>query len=214
MKYFMIAVIIIFIVSTIVSCNKNKITNQIDISSQITSFPKENLNPFEIASLTSMREEDKLAYDVYLSLYNKWGVKIFTNISTSEQVHTQAVLTLLNKYELADPAEAKPIGVFKDSTLQNLYFQLISQGNISELEAFKVGATIEDLDIFDLKNWRANMDNQDIIYVYDNLSKGSRNHMRSFYSQLINSGTIYNAQYISQSELDSIINSPKEDGSW
>lgn len=55
----------------------------------------------------------------------------------------------------------------------------------SILEAYKVGATIEDLDIFDLKNSLLKSDNQDIKLVYDLLSMGSRNHMRTFYGQII-----------------------------
>lgn len=75
-----------------------------------------------------------------------------------------------------------------------------------------MGATIEDLDIYDLNNWSLKADNQDILFVFQNLTKGSRNHMRSFYSQIISSGGSYAAQYISQAELDAIINSPKETG--
>jgi hypothetical protein len=91
---------------------------------------------------------------------------------------------------------------------------LVTQGSTSTLNAFIVGATIENLDIFDLNNWNSKVDNQDIKYIYQNLTKGSRNHMRSFYGQVTGSGGTYSAQYISQTELDAIINSPKETGSW
>ena len=91
---------------------------------------------------------------------------------------------------------------------------MVIQGNTSSLEAFKVGATIEDLDIFDLNNWSARIDNQDIKFVYQNLTKGSRNHLRSFYSQITGKGGSYSAQYISKAEFDSIVNSGKETGSW
>jgi hypothetical protein len=77
-----------------------------------------------------------------------------------------------------------------------------------------VGATIEDLDIFDLNNWLTKVDNQDIQFVYQNLNKGSRNHMRSFYGQVVNAGGTYTAQFITQAELDAIINSTNETGSW
>ena len=180
----------------------------------INAFPKETLNADELLSLKTMREEEKLANDVYLTLYNKWGVNIFTNIASSEQTHTNPVLTLLTKYELADPVGTNAVGVFSDTILQKLYTQLVTQGSTSTLNAFIVGATIEDLDIFDLNNWNSKVDNQDIKYVYQNLTKGSRNHMRSFYGQVTGSGGTYSAQYISQTELDAIINSPKETGSW
>ena len=210
-----IIIISIAILTAFSSCKKNKDTaTNNDITSQINAFPKEHLTAEEISSLKWMREEEKLAHDVYITLFNKWDVNIFTNIANSEQTHTNAVLTLLNKYQLTDPVGNNAVGVFSDTTLQNLYKQLVAQGGTSLSDGYKVGATIEDLDIFDLNNWIAKVDNQDIQFVYQNLTKGSRNHMRSFYSQIISAGGSYKAQFISQSELDSIINSPKETGSW
>lgn len=182
------------------------------LQAQITSLPKEPLNSAELTSLTFMREEEKLARDVYITLYNKWGVNIFTNISASEQTHMDALLMLLNKYSLTDPVGANAVGVFSNATLQNLYAQLVTQGNISILDAYKVGATIEDLDIFDLKTALIDIDNQDIRLVYDMLTKGSRNHLRSFYKNILNTGGTYTPQYITQSEFDTIINSAMETG--
>lgn len=208
----------IFLIALIIAisgCKKDKFTNQnSDITTQINAFPKEALSEEEILSLKWMREEEKLAHDVYVSMYSKWNVNIFSNIAASEQSHTNAVLALLDKYELIDPVGTNPVGIFSDSTLQELYTQLVTQGNLTLRDGYEVGATIEDLDIYDLNNWIAKVDNQDIKFVYQNLNRGSRNHMRSFYSQLIGSGVTYTAKYISQVELDAIVNSPKETGSW
>jgi hypothetical protein len=210
-----ILIISIAIATVFSSCKKDDVTNpRNDITSQINDFAKEPLSAEEILSLKWMREEEKLAHDVYITLFNKWGVNIFTNIAASELTHTNAVLTVLNKYQLTDPVGNNAVGIYSDTTFQNLYTQLVAQGSTSLSDGYKVGATIEDLDIFDLNNWIAKVDNQDIQFVYQNLTKGSRNHMRSFYSQIISAGGSYKAQFISQSELDSIINSPKETGSW
>lgn len=185
-----------------------------DISTQINAFPKEPLSNDEMNSIIFMREEEKLARDVYTTLYDKWGTPIFNNIASSEQTHTTAVSYLLAKYGVADPAGNNTVGAFKDTTLQKLYNQLITQGNASVASAYVVGATIEDLDIHDLKAALVNIDNQDIRFVYDNLTKGSRNHLRSFYDQVVNSGGKYTPQFISQAEFDAIINSPHETGGW
>lgn len=192
--------------------NDNGNINIANLQAQITSLPKEPLNSTELSSLSFMREEEKLARDVYITLYNKWGVNIFTNISSSEQTHMESVLLLLNKYSIADPVGTNLVGVFNNTILQGLYNQLVAQGNTSVLEAYKVGATIEDLDIFDLKNALINIDNQDIRLVYDNLTKGSRNHMRSFYKNILSVGGAYTPQYITQAEFDAIINSAMETG--
>ncbi len=189
-------------------------TDQNQIETLINTFPVESLSQDELISLTFMREEEKLARDVYITLYNKWTMNIFNNISSSEETHTQAVLVLLKKYGLPDPVGENGIGIFQNQDLQNLYNQLILQGSQSVLDALIVGATIEDKDILDLGDALEYIDNQDIIYVYNNLTKGSRNHLRSFYSQLIKQGYIYEAQFLEQSELEEIVNTPKETGSF
>lgn len=188
--------------------------NQTQVNKEIGSFPIEPLNDTEKAGLLYMREEEKLAKDVYITLYKKWNLKMFNNISSSEETHASAVLSLLQKYNIADPVGNNEVGVFKDSILQKLYNDLVSQGSASLLEAVKVGATIEDLDIYDLQVYLKTVDNQDITYVYNNLTKGSRNHLRSFYSQVLSQKGTYNAQFITQSELDAIVNSARETGSW
>lgn len=52
--------------------------------------------------------------------------------------------------------------------------------------------------------------NQDIKLVFDNLNKGSRNHMRLFYKNILNTGGAYTPQCISQIDFDAIIYSAKE----
>jgi hypothetical protein len=192
--------------------NRNGNINIVNLQAQITSLPNEPLNSTELTSLSFMREEEKLARDVYITLYNKWGVNIFTNISSSEQTHMDAILMLVNKYSLTDPVGSNEVGVFTNTTFQTLYNLLVAQGIASVLDAYKVGATIEDLDIFDLKTALISIDNQDIRLVYDMLTKGSRNHMRSFYKNILNVGGTYTPQYITQAEFDAIINSAMETG--
>lgn len=206
---------------TVTSCSDEDMQSEVietsnintsNLQAQLNALPMEALNIDEQNSLQFMREEEKLAKDVYIALYNKWGVNIFTNISRSEQTHMDAVLLLLNKYSLTDPVGSNSDGKFNNPDLQVLYDQLVAQGSISLADAYQVGVTIEDLDIFDLANALAKNDNQDIKLVYDMLTKGSRNHMRSFYGNIVKIGSSYTPQYISQTEFDAIVNSPNETG--
>ena len=196
------------------SCQKQNMHSGNSMQEQIASLPKEAINIEERNGLVLMREEEKMAHDVYSFLYDKWNIMIFNNIASSEQTHTNAVLELLDKYDIDDPASGKNIGVFNDTSLQRMYNQLLINGNYSLLSALTVGATIEDLDIYDLEKLILKADNQDIAFVYNNLLKASRNHMRAFYSQIVNNGGTYRAKYISQQQLEDIVNSPKEVGSW
>jgi len=179
---------------------------------EIAALPAEELSAFEVEGLAFMREEEKLARDVYTTLYEQWGLPIFLNIAQSEQTHTEAVRDLLVKYDMADPVSEDAIGVFTDKTIQELYDSLVAQGSVSELEALKVGALIEDLDIFDLQRYQVGVDNADITLVYENLERGSRNHLRAFMSQIESRGGTYEAQHLSQDVFDEIKESEREKG--
>jgi hypothetical protein len=215
-----------FVLFITISCSKNKdVGTAADstvpgfdiaaIQAQINGLSAEPLSEAEKNSLIFMREEEKLARDVYKALFTKWNTAIFSNIASSEQTHMDAILMLLNKYELADPVGVNGPGIFNNQVLQNLYNQLILRGNLSIAGAYKVGAGIEELDISDLTTALVSVDNQDIIMVYSNLTKGSRNHLRSFYKKVLWIGETYTPQYLTPAAFDAIINSPMETGnSW
>ena len=178
----------------------------------LAALPHEELSEAEMEGLLQMREEEKLARDVYLTLYQEWGRLIFQNIAQSEQRHMDAVKTMLDKYNLIDPVIDDTVGVFSDTNIQSLYFELVQKGRISVVQALYVGALIEDLDIFDLKEFLQAADNVDIRTVYQNLLKGSRNHLRAFVSQLNSASETYAGTYLSQEEIEAIVDSPMERG--
>lgn len=182
------------------------------LSTQLDALPPSDLSATEASALVFMREEEKLARDVYQLLYTQWGQKVFSNIAASEQQHMDAVALLLTRYNLPDPAAATATGVFQDPHVQELFNALMAQGQTSLIAALTVGATIEDLDIQDLQTRIAATDNADIALVFNELMKGSRNHMRAFISQLTKQGVTYTPQYITQAEFDAIINSSTETG--
>lgn len=177
----------------------------------IENISESDLSLYEINGLILMREEEKLARDVYLVLYDKWNLKIFYNIANSEQTHTDSIKFLLDRYEIKDPVVIDDIGVFTSDELSNLYGDLIEKGSQSLLDALIVGATVEDLDINDLDNL-LNTDNEDIKITYKNLQKGSRNHLRAYVRQIIRNGGSYSPVYISQENYESIISSSQERG--
>jgi hypothetical protein len=179
----------------------------------VSALPTQSISEEEKQGLLYMREEEKLARDVYITLFEKWGVPIFSNISQSEQTHTEAVRAILVKYNIKDPVTNDAVGVFVNAELKKLFDDLVKRGEVSVEEALSVGAFIEDLDIKDLQNNISKTDNEDIKLVYENLMRGSRNHLRSFVSQLKSRGVTYKPEYITAQEYESIIASPKETGS-
>lgn len=192
--------------------NRGAIGIQTGSSQVINNLPYEELSVEEELGLIRMREEEKLARDVYATLYEVWQKPVFRNISQSEQRHMNAVKGLIDKYGLIDPVIDSTIGVYTDPEFTGLYISLVEQGSASMIDALIVGATIEDLDIKDLQDFLAQTDNEDITAVYENLLKGSRNHLRAFTYLLSLNGETYEAQYITPEELEAIITSPRETG--
>ena len=160
--------------------------------------------------LPFLREEEKLARDVYIELGERWGVPVFLNIARSEQVHMDRVKDLLNANGISDPIVDDRVGVFTDSSLASLFAELVALGKTSETNALTVGATVEDLDIKDIAEMIERTDDPDVLAMYESLMCGSRNHMRAFVSQLEMRDVGYDAQYIPQAEVNDIVSSSRE----
>jgi hypothetical protein len=171
-----------------------------------------DLGEVEAEGILFMREEEKLARDVYLTLYDQWQMPVFDNIAGSESTHMEAVKGLIDRYGLSDPAESKGIGEFADQELQALYDQLVVQGSQSLVDALRVGAMIEEIDILDLEERIAQTDKADIARVYDSLMRGSGNHLRAFVSSLERQGVTYESSYLSPAQLEDILSSGVERG--
>ena len=118
-----------------------------DYTDQLVLSP---LSQVDIDALNHMREEEKLARDVYLTLGERWSLPIFFNIARAEQQHTSRVQSVMEIYEITDPVVDDTVGVFVDPDFADLYNTLVEQGSQSLIDALIVGSTIVDLDIFDL----------------------------------------------------------------
>jgi hypothetical protein len=180
------------------------------LASYVAGLPRQPVNDAERDSLLFMFEEEKLARDVYAALNRMWADRVFANIAAGEQQHMDAIRALLQKYGIPVPGGAP--GEYGDPRLQELFGQLTARGGKSLEEALCVGATIEDLDIMDLKEHLQQADSRDIRIVYQNLMKGSRNHLRSFNGRLSALGRTYRAQFLSEDELRQIVTSGRERG--
>ena len=163
------------------------------------------LTATEASDLTFQREEEKLARDVYLTLYDTWRAQIFSNIANrAEQRHTDIMKKFLDKYGLPDPA-LPDIGAFTNKDLHEKYGQLITRGTKSYVEALYVGAYIEELDMVDLQHAIDHTKRLDLRTAYQNLMDGSKNHLRAFVAGLNAQGITYEPVLLSQDLYDAII---------
>lgn len=170
-----------------------------------------DLSPEEIAGLLFMREEEKLAHDVYVALFSRWGHNVFNQIAQSEAQHAETMRQLVLAHGLVDPAAGNPPGVFVNTDLQAMHDALVARGQASLVEALKVGCLIEEKDIQDIHDKIEEVEDEpDVVQAYENLLCGSRNHLRAFNRTLVNQGRVYAPEVITQAEWDAIANSPNE----
>ena len=156
-----------------------------------------------------MREEEKLAHDIYLDYKAMWGGVVFDNIATSEARHFDAIGRLLTRYGVPDPAQPYP-GNFLNGDLQAMYADLIDRGSASLSDALTAGGWVEEVDIGDLANAMAATTKPDLLKTYANLQCGSRNHLRTFALNLTALGVAYEAQVLPQEQVDQILALPVE----
>lgn len=171
----------------------------------VGSNPTPVLDPYEAATLLYMREEEKLARDVYGVLYDTWSKNVFLNISQAEQHHMDALLNQIDKYGLEDPVTDDTSGVFSDEALGTLFGELVDSGDDGLLEAFLVGGQIEEKQIADLEAAIAETDESSLINAYSNLLAASRNHLRTFVSHVTSLGVEYDAQILDPDDVDDIV---------
>jgi hypothetical protein len=141
------------------------------------------LSTSESAAVTYMREEEKLARDVYVKLADTSGNPVFTRIAASEQRHMDALGRVITRYGLTDPTQGKAAGQFQNQALQQLYNQLTAKGSASPAAAVEVGRSIEKLDIADLNSREATSKHADVRWVFQQLERGSNMHLRAFNMQ-------------------------------
>ncbi len=171
----------------------------------INQMPFQPISDAELAGMMRMREEEKLAHDVYLFLAHRWNDPAFANIAQAEQAHMEAMRALMSKYGVPNTLQEDVPGVFTNPYFQNLYHEFTARGAASREGAMEVAATIEDMNIHDLNVMMAQADNEDIRFVYQNLMAGSMTHMRTYSNLMGSMGHMYSPRYMSQDEYDRIM---------
>lgn len=132
--------------------------------------------------LTFMREEERLARDLYTALDAHYAgdTRPFTMIKTSEQQHFDQVGALLVQYKIADPSAGKAAGTYGNAELQKMYTDLLARGKKSLDEAYKVGISVEKADIADLTQAISAVSQADARALFERLRTASQHHLSAF----------------------------------
>ncbi len=134
-------------------------------------------------ALRYIREEVKLARDVYSALSDIWGLEVFENTAKSKQSLMNAVSYLLTPYGFDGPTG--DAGKFVDSDLQELYSYLIDRGKVSRSNAIDATILIEQTVIADLKDVFLQTNATDVYKVLTLLMEGSENHLHELRRYLV-----------------------------
>ena len=131
------------------------------------------------AQLTEMREEERVARDLYEQLADTSGSLVFTRIAASEQRHLDAVENLMEMQGMDPDAAGRTVGEYAVPSLQTAYDTWLDQGTESAEEAFTVGVDLETQDIADLKTLDP-ASGTPAERVVAALLQGSRHHLAAF----------------------------------
>ncbi len=195
----------------LVSVDNEGITTVNDNALKTLDLATGAITPEQSQWLVFMREEEKLARDLYLAFSKDFNQPVFKNIAKAEQNHMDAVLTVLSAYGIEDPASPDE-GIFANADLQALYSTLLAQGKAGLTEALNVGALVEETDILDLAKVYELTAPDDLTALAGALTLGSRNHLRAFVKVLKVNGVVYSPVALSEEEYNAIVTTAWEKG--
>jgi hypothetical protein len=150
-------------------------------------------------------EEERVARDLYASLYDKNNLTIFLDLVRSESSHMDQARAVMEKHGLAVPPDEP--GIFQNQTLQEMHDQLLAEGLQSDQDALTVAAVFEEISIVDLEKELSASQANDVRTVYEGLLAGSRKHLRSYVSDLKDQGIEYQPRYLEGEEFQEIVKS-------
>jgi hypothetical protein len=146
-------------------------------------------------------EEEKVARDLYSSLFRQNNLTIFKNLTESEQRHMDEAKAIILRYGLVVPENETPER-FDNESLQRIYNELLAEGRSSDQDAIKAAAVFEEISIIDLKRELSSVQAEDIGVVYQGLLAGSRKHLRSYVSELHKMGIEYAPRHLDLGEFE------------
>jgi len=170
----------------------------------IIGMPTSTLTQELKDAIAYMGNEERLAYDVYMNLYeyhmtNGTQIAQLQNIaSRSEQTHVGIVQSIVQKYDLgADDLtditdgvadnnvsfEDMPRGEYDIPAIQDLYDALYTKGTVSPQDALEVGCLVEVTDINDLDHYLTlaqDSEAADVQIAFEVLRDGSYSHYWAF----------------------------------
>lgn len=175
------------------------------IRERVMAMTPQPLGEDERRDLLQIQGRRKLARDLYAELAKRWSAPALVRVGAAEEAHLDAIDALIEHYGLAGPAARHADGQFGDPQTPALHAQLIDMGRRSEMAASQIGMLVEELGLRDLAAARSRTRQPEIVAVYDDLMRSSRNHMRAFFRQMQRFEGEYVPQYLTLTDFEAIV---------
>ncbi len=138
-------------------------------------------DPDLATGLQFAREEERMARDLYQALADKYdGALPFSRITLSEQRHFDAVGALLDRYDVADPADGRKAGSYADATLQNLYDGWLADGRSRSTRPTTSAWPWRSATSPTSRARSSRASRADVTQVFTALLNGSQHHLAAF----------------------------------
>jgi len=187
--------------------------NESHASFDITIYPTSTLTQPLKDAIAYMGNEERLAYDIYLTLYDfhltnsSTTIKQLNNIARKSEIqHIGIVQSIAQRYALTSSdlsnittavanntvtPETMPRGTYGIQAIQDLYDALYAKGTQSKEDALMVGCMVEVTDINDLDSYitlAQDSNATDVLEAFEVLRNGSYTHYWVFDKGLKNLG--------------------------
>lgn len=164
------------------------------------------LTTLEIKNLLNINEGEKLSRDVYTKMSSLWNDELFVSLREQEEEHKKEIETLLTRYLLGSYVSLGAEGEFNSADTKQLYLEIITEGELSIINALTVSAKTEELEIRDLRIAQSLSQRADILGIYQKLESHSKENLKLINQHLIDqTGTSYLPKFLTTEEFAEIV---------
>jgi hypothetical protein len=147
---------------------------------RLPDVPAGELTGSQAATLASLAEQQKLAQDLSAAFAEQYGAQIFERVAAAESRQLEAVRTVLERYQLADPTGGLAAGEFASPAGQARYDQLLADGSAGLAAALAAGQTLAQEQLTELETALDGTGPPELTMVYEHLLGATQRQLAAF----------------------------------
>ena len=163
-----------------------------------------SLNPVTGSKVQYLHDQAKLALDLNWVFMQRFYDPAFQSLGGMERAHMDQLLVLLRDNGLEPLVESRSASVYGVGEHADAYDSLRMQGWDSLLGAYQATAYVEEWDISEMRALIDSTHEQALVDTLTGLLSGAEDHLRLLVSRIKGLGHDYQAQLLSQSDVDTI----------